>query len=103
MPQGRLTGVGCVCRLHADLADRGRGRCKKTLNLGELDVAEASDVLKRWLLRGAEMTLASNGTTSRAEHRDVNPREQCMQGSSGQELDRQLEAVEAELVARNLL
>ena len=104
-PRQHLRAVGCICRLHVDLADGGaRGRCKKTINLGEgLDVASATDMLKRWILIGADETLASNGTFSRSEHRGVNPRERCVDGASGRELDGCLEDVEAQLLERNFL
>ena len=102
-PRGQARGCSVICRLHVNVGD-ARGRCKKSLNMGpHLSEAEVQTRLKRWLLHGAELTLRSQGATSRTEHLHVDARRDCAEGLAGTALDERLAAVEAELQEMSLL
>ena len=106
-PRGHARGFTVTCRLHMDVGDVSRGRCKRSLNLGvgpgELSEVEIKTRLKRWLLRGAELSLESRGATSRTDHAQVDARHDCGAGLEGHALDARLRAIEAELRQLDLL
>ena len=96
--RGQHVGFGIVCRLHQNPEDGCLGKCKKTLNFGRERLTDAEVLLrlKRWMLRGTDLSLAHPGTT-RGDHQAIDARWECADGPSAGEVDALLASRHADL------
>jgi hypothetical protein len=72
--------------------------CKKVLTFGKegLSEADATVMLKRWLICGLGLEFCPYGRTARDKHKDVEPRIHCRTGIPSAELDSALASAYAQ-------
>ncbi len=86
---GQVIGMGVTCGLHRNQDDQAT--CKKTLNFGaeNLSAADCTLRLKRWLLRGLE--ISPYGALCRDAHKAIDPRNDCIDGVSAENIDAEID------------